>query len=194
MYYCGNCGGSVSGTGRCPHCGALLRGMSNGSSTGKKLTKSNYKSAKRFAEHRKWEKAQDRKKAAQISKYGYEPIIGFKPTLVMTGVSVVGLVLSCFFSSLYLIMFGVGLILAFCLFLLHIVGCSSSSNGAHTSEAYWLWLSARVMLFGGFVVSGIVGGIYELDTPAWGNAIFAIFIAGIPLSIATWILNKKVFE
>ncbi len=186
MYYCGNCGGSVSGLGICPHCGALLQRTAEGSPGGQNVTKENHQ---RYEEQRKRREKESRRKAAQIKKYGYEPAIGIAPTLVMEGVSVIGLVLSCIFSPLFLIMFGVGLFLAFLLFLSHIAGCSSSSKRTHVAEASWLIYYAVVLMFGGLLVV-----INNISQGADLTAAMMVFIIGVLLSVAMGILNKKVFK
>lgn len=203
MYYCSNCGSPVSGKGTCGHCGAYLKDIGEGSFNGMNAAQESYKNAIRRDKERELREKEKNNKIVQIYKYGYLPLIGIAPTIVMAAIGLIGLVLSYLFSLLYLIMFGLALILTFCLFCLHLMedslimyGISYNSegknNGLLLTQAVWLSRYAKLVFFIG--VFGSVGTGTQGPVTNGTIALICAAFGGLLLAIAVSVLIRKKFK
>lgn len=153
MYYCSNCGYPVSGLGRCGHCGANLSSQASGSLGGMNAARGNYESMERY--RREAESKETRKKEI-LRKYGYIPMIGITPAVVTAVVGFGGLALAFFSSLLYLILYGVAMLVLLCLFYVHtldqsgLLNCYKYTSDLNT-EAIWLTRFAYILPVLGYI-------------------------------------------
>lgn len=132
-----------------------------------------------------------RKGAKRTNRYGYSPVIGYAPSFMTALVSIAGIVLSCVFSLLYLIMYVAALILLIILLSIHQVDDNTQrvtreySKALH-SEAWWL-----VVLLWAAPFLGPVGAYYFGTTSDPTTAITVAFAGATLLTFAMLIKMRK---
>ena len=119
--YCSNCGRFVVSTGKCPYCGAILRGEAkDGSVSHQNMTSYRHDLADRMYKDHAAERTADIRRTGLREKYGYVPMVSFPVVAAAALIGAIGLVLSYLISPMFLILFGLANILTLVLYWLHL--------------------------------------------------------------------------